>query len=87
MDERVLIAFAQWIQKKDEQLAQVPIEHLVQQVVRALQTEEGQQKMAPLFQQFQAESQPIFKKGGKMQHAVKTMRKCAKKNKPLRCKK
>lgn len=61
------------MQTKDQQLAQVPVEQLAQQVMSALQTEEGQKQLAPLFQQFQSESQAMFKKGGKMDQAVKRL--------------
>lgn len=61
------------MQTKDKQLAQVPVEKLAQQVVTALQTEEGQKQLAPLFQQFQAESKTMFEKVGKMDQAVKRL--------------
>lgn len=62
------------MQTKDKQLAQVPTEQLAQQVVKALQTEEGQKQLQPLFQQFQTELQGgMFKRGGKMDQAVKKM--------------
>lgn len=74
MDEKVIVAFAKWMQTKDKQLAQVPTEQLAQQVVKALQTEEGQKQLQPLFQQFQTEMQGgMFKCGGKMDQAVKRM--------------
>lgn len=74
MDEKTLIAFAKWMQAKDTQLAQIPTEQLAQQLVQALQTEEGQKQLAPLFQQFQQEAgTEIFKKGGRMDQAVKKM--------------
>jgi hypothetical protein len=62
------------MQTKDKQLAQVPAEQLAQQVAKALQTEEGQKQLQPLFQQFQSEMQgEMFKCGGKMDQAVKRM--------------
>lgn len=74
MDEKVIVAFAKWMQTKDKQLAQVPTEQLAQQVVKALQTEEGQKQLQPLFQQFQTEMQGgMFKSGGKLDQAVKKM--------------
>ena len=74
MDEKVIVAFAKWMQTKDQQLAQVPTEQLAQQVIKALQTEEGQKQLQPLFQQFQTEMQGgMFKRGGKMDQAVKKM--------------
>ena len=74
MDEKVIVAFTKWMQTKDKQLAQVPTEQLAQQVVKALQTEEGQKQLQPLFQQFQTEMQGgMFKRGGKMDQAVKKM--------------
>lgn len=74
MDEKVIVAFTKWMQTKDKQLAQVPTEQLVKQVVKALQTEEGQKQLQPLFQQFQTEMQGgMFKCGGKMDQAVKKM--------------
>lgn len=63
------------MQTKDTQLAQIPAEQLAQQLIQALQTEEGQKQLAPLFQQFQQESgTTIFKNGGKMDYAVKFMK-------------
>lgn len=74
MDEKVIVAFAKWMQTKDKQLAQVPTEQLAKQVVQALQTEEGQKQLQPLFQQFQTEMQGgMFKSGGKLDQAVKKM--------------
>lgn len=75
MDEKTLLEFAKWMQTKDNQLAQIPTEQLAQQLVQALQTEEGQKQLAPLFQQFQQESgTAIFKNGGRMDYAVKFMK-------------
>lgn len=75
MDDKVIVAFAKWMQTKDKQLAQVPTEQLAQQVIKALQTEEGQKQLQPLFQQFQTEMQGgMFKCGGKMDQAVKKMK-------------
>jgi hypothetical protein len=74
MDEKVIVAFAKWMQAKDKQLAKVPTEQLAQQVVEALQTEEGQKQLQPLFKQFQTEMQGgMFKSGGKLDQAVKKM--------------
>jgi Skp family chaperone for outer membrane proteins len=79
MDEKVIVAFAKWMQTKDEQLAQVPTEQLAEQVIKALQTEEGQKQLQPLFQQFQTEMQGgMFKCGGKMDQAVKKMKRGSK---------
>lgn len=84
MNEKVIVAFAKWIQTKDEQLAQVPIEQLAQHVAQALQTEEGQKQLGPLFQQFQSELQGgMFKRGGKLDYATKKLKsgKCGLKKK------
>lgn len=68
--KKVLLAFAKWVQAKDEKLAGVPIQELVPYLVEALQTEEGQE----LFQQFQTEMQGgMFKRGGKLDYAVKIL--------------
>ena len=73
-EKEVIVAFAKWMQTKDKQLAKVPTEQLAQQVVKALQTEEGQKQLQPLFQQFQAEMQGgMFKRGGKLDYAVKIL--------------
>ena len=85
MDEKTIMAFAKWTQvpenamtfakwmQKDKELAQVPVEKLAQQISVTTQTREGAEKLFPLFQQFQSESQSMFKKGGKMDQAVKKM--------------
>ena len=74
MDEKVIVAFTKWMQTKDKQLAQIPTEQLAKQVVKALQTEEGQKQLQPLLQEFQSEMQEgMFKCGGKMDQAVKRM--------------
>ena len=75
MDEKAIVAFAKWMQTKDKQLAQVPTEQLAQQVAKALQTEEGQKQLQPLFQQFQTEMQGgMFKSGGKLDQAAERLK-------------
>jgi hypothetical protein len=74
MEEQLLFEFAKWLQGKDEQLASLSIDQIVSQVAQALQTPEGQKQLAPLFQQFQAESTGMFKKGGKLDYAVRKMK-------------
>lgn len=62
--KKVLLAFAKWVQAKDEKLAGVPIQELVPYLVEALQTEEGQE----LFQQFQSEMNTTLAEGGKISY-------------------
>ena len=73
MEEKTLLAFAKWMQSKDEKLAKVPVEQLAAKVVEAMKTQEGQKQLAPLFQQFQSEVSEIMRSGGKMDYAVKKM--------------
>lgn len=70
MEEKTLLAFAKWLQSKDQQFANVPAEQLAAQVAQALQTPEGQKQLAPLFQQFQAEVGQVMRNGGKMNYAI-----------------
>lgn len=73
MEEKTLLAFAKWMQSKDEKLAKVPVEQLAAKVAEAMKTQEGQKQLAPLFQQFQSEVSEIMRSGGKMDYAVKRM--------------
>lgn len=73
-EKEVIVAFAKWMQKKDPQYAKIPTEHLVQQLNQILQTEEGFAKLKPLIDEFQKDVQGgMFKRGGKMDQAVKKM--------------
>lgn len=56
------------MQTKDKQLAQIPTEQLAKQVIEALQTEEGQKQLQPLFQQFQTEMGQSYQFGGKIEN-------------------
>lgn len=73
MEEKTLLAFAKWMQSKDEKLAKIPAEQLAVKVAEALKTPEGQKQLTPLFQQFQSEVSEIMRSGGKMDYAVKRM--------------
>lgn len=70
MEEKTLLAFAKWMQSKDQQLASIPVEQLAAQVAQALQTPEGQKQLAPLFQQFQAEVGQVMRSGGRIGYAI-----------------
>lgn len=75
MDEKVIVAFAKWMQKKDPQYAKIPTEYLAQQLDQLLQTEEGLTQLKPLIDEFKKDIQGgMFKSGGKLDQAAERLK-------------
>ena len=74
MGEQELFAFAKWLQTENEQLSTVPIDQVVNMIIQKSQTPEGQQEIMAAYQAFQQASTEMFKRGGKLDYAVRKMK-------------